>query len=401
MSPPPTHDERVHAATVHGCSAFAERYGSNTIPMKRRRSREERPKFYGATVHGGRRFNRYMWDSESEHTGTGLGDLDDDVLLHLGHQHVGAAALLAQCDTRLHQLFKTHLAHALVQLEEVGTVGDAKRHGWVRQVHADEAGSVHLLCHGARECVLLEYSMPQQWPLAAAIEVRCVPSGSLSNPFSAGACGTKVLTTDRSMHVVRVCEGGVVLKELQDPSMQHPSAVTSDGVHAFVCASSTPRSSTVYVFEMMSGACVATWPATLADGRAFLCETGIAVHLNELYIVDQRGASVHVFSLDGEHQRSFGKYGTGPGCFRQPWGVASCGEHIIVSELAGRRLQVFTPDGHPRGMLSPPGCGELAGICVQQSAAVGSGDAHQASSTVLVADWDRRCARVLRIDPWY
>ena len=117
----------------------------------------------------------------------------------------------------------------------------------------------------------------------------------------------------------------------------------------------------------MSGACVATWPATLADGRTFLCETGIAVHLNELYIVRPTRRQRPVQPRPESTSASFGKYGTGPGCFRQPWGVASCGEHIIVSELAGRRLQVFTPDGHPRGMLSPPGNGEACRHLRQQA----------------------------------
>ena len=41
-----------------------------------------------------------------------------------------------------------------------------------------------------------------------------------------------------------------------------------------------------------------------------------------------------------------------------------CGQQLLVTEEGGRRVQVLTRDGAPRGQLREPCFGGLLGICV-------------------------------------
>ena len=47
-----------------------------------------------------------------------------------------------------------------------------------------------------------------------------------------------------------------------------------------------------------------------------------------------------------------------------PRGVTLCGEQLLVAEEGGKRVQVLTRDGAPRGQLRDPRFGRLLGICV-------------------------------------
>lgn len=56
-----------------------------------------------------------------------------------------------------------------------------------------------------------------------------------------------------------------------------------------------------------------------------------------VYISDGYNAEVRVFGLDGEHRRTFGRHGDGPGPDGRIW--------VEVMRTAGNRWEVFDPDG--------------------------------------------------------
>ena len=208
-------------------------------------------------------------------------------------------------------------------------------------------------------------------------------------PMGAAAHGALLLVTERNHHRVCVLRRGRLQLLLAAATMRQPSAVATDGRRAFVAGTGM-----VHAFELGTGRCIAAWPTASAGGQPFECEHGLAWHRGELYVVDQRGAQVHVFSERGAHLRSFGGPGAAPGRFVQPWGVAACGEHVVVSEHAGRRVQAFTTDGEVVGQCRPPHCGDLAGLWAQPTSAA-------SDAVVLVADWGQRCVHALRLRPWY
>ena len=54
---------------------------------------------------------------------------------------------------------------------------------------------------------------------------------------------------------------------------------------------------------------------------------------------------VYILNPDGTVKLKFGSRGTGKGQLKQPWGVATDGEYILVSECENNRIQVFKYDG--------------------------------------------------------
>ena len=68
-----------------------------------------------------------------------------------------------------------------------------------------------------------------------------------------------------------------------------------------------------------------------------------------VYISDGYNAEVRVFGLDGEHRRTFGRHGDGPGEFASIESVAWVGDRLLALDLIGGRLNVFSPEGQPLG----------------------------------------------------
>ena len=67
---------------------------------------------------------------------------------------------------------------------------------------------------------------------------------------------------------------------------------------------------------------------------------------NSSIIVPDKGDDcVYIFNPDGKIRRKFGSSGRGKGQLKQPSGVATDGEYILVSEAGNNRIQVFKNDG--------------------------------------------------------
>ena len=84
------------------------------------------------------------------------------------------------------------------------------------------------------------------------------------------------------------------------------------------------------------------------SGDPFNAPTDVAIASDgTIYVSDGYGnARIHHFTATGEHIRSWGEPGDGPGQFRIPHSVAlgSTG-NVYVADRENSRIQIFTPDG--------------------------------------------------------
>lgn len=89
-------------------------------------------------------------------------------------------------------------------------------------------------------------------------------------------------------------------------------------------------------------------PAERMSGDPFNAPTDLCLGLDgSIYVSDGYGnARVHHFTAEGDHIRSWGEPGTGPGQFVIPHSVCIDGSGTVyVSDRENSRIQVFTPEG--------------------------------------------------------
>ncbi|KAL1510870.1 hypothetical protein AB1Y20_005702 [Prymnesium parvum] len=101
-------------------------------------------------------------------------------------------------------------------------------------------------------------------------------------------------------------------------------------------------------------------PGQLLSPCAVACSTCAQP---QLFVCDKANHRISVFTFDGKFIRSFGQFGTAPGRFREPYGLALAHGRVYVSEAAGFRVQALTTRGEPLDAVVLHGCGTLAGIC--------------------------------------
>ena len=114
---------------------------------------------------------------------------------------------------------------------------------------------------------------------------------------------------------------------------------------------------------------------------------GLAVHQETLFVADLGNNRLQAFTVHGVWLRTIGRKGRAPGEFLGPWGVAvlalARGAVLCVGESRARRVQVLGLDGTPLQVLSPPGAGSIAGLCVEH---IGSPGAEARARRVYAAD---------------
>ena len=72
----------------------------------------------------------------------------------------------------------------------------------------------------------------------------------------------------------------------------------------------------------------------------------VAIDEDDLIIVSDRDSDcIFIFNPEGTIIHKFGTSGTGKGQRRKPYGVATDGEYILVSEEGNKRVQVFMYNG--------------------------------------------------------
>ena len=77
---------------------------------------------------------------------------------------------------------------------------------------------------------------------------------------------------------------------------------------------------------------------------------------DEIYVADLSNSVVHVYDRRGNHLRSFGRQGQGPGEFgREPMGVTVDNHaQIYVGDPRNRRVNIFSPEGETVGVIAVP-----------------------------------------------
>lgn len=72
---------------------------------------------------------------------------------------------------------------------------------------------------------------------------------------------------------------------------------------------------------------------------------GIAVAGTHVYVADSGNDRIERFNLDGGEPMQWGSFGSGPGQFSYPRGVAANEAEVVVSDDDNHRIEVFDPDG--------------------------------------------------------
>ncbi len=65
----------------------------------------------------------------------------------------------------------------------------------------------------------------------------------------------------------------------------------------------------------------------------------------QIFVLDSGNHRVQVFDENGEVQMSWGAFGTEPGLFNEPWGIAVDENYVYVADTWNHRIQKFTLDG--------------------------------------------------------
>jgi len=107
--------------------------------------------------------------------------------------------------------------------------------------------------------------------------------------------------------------------------------------------------------------------AGMFNHPAFIC----VAEDDSIIVSDTNNDCIQIFDKEGIFKRQFGSSGSGKGQLKQPFGVATDGEYILVVDSGNRRVQVFNIDGtfvsmiesksdpllQPRGMaITRDGC---------------------------------------------
>ncbi|XP_070579584.1 tripartite motif-containing protein 2-like [Ptychodera flava] len=80
---------------------------------------------------------------------------------------------------------------------------------------------------------------------------------------------------------------------------------------------------------------------------------------SKLYVVDYGAHCVHIYDQDGNHIKSFGRYGSKEGEFNRPWFICVDGDgNVYVADGDNHRIQVFDIDGQFMYSFGSQGSGD-------------------------------------------
>ncbi|MCA9957554.1 MAG: hypothetical protein KC443_00885, partial [Anaerolineales bacterium] len=74
-----------------------------------------------------------------------------------------------------------------------------------------------------------------------------------------------------------------------------------------------------------------------------------------IYVADSGNHRIQVFAADGSYITSWGEFGTEPGQFNEPWGIAVDEQFVYVTDTWNHRLQKFTLNGELVGTFGQSG----------------------------------------------
>jgi len=74
-----------------------------------------------------------------------------------------------------------------------------------------------------------------------------------------------------------------------------------------------------------------------------------------IYVADSGNHRIQVFDRDGQFVRGWGSFGSEPGQFNEPWGLAIDDQYLYVADTWNHRIQKFTLDGTLVGVFGQSG----------------------------------------------
>ena len=141
---------------------------------------------------------------------------------------------------------------------------------------------------------------------------------------------------------------GTFLKKWTSSQLSQTSRIAVDeGGNVYVTAYSEYSYRNVHVFDS-AGNLLRQWGDFGSDPGQFYDPGGIAVSAGgDVYVVDSGNSRVQVFDNSGNFLRQFGNWGTGNGQFVNPEGIAiDKNGNIFVSDTGNFRIQVFDSAGN-------------------------------------------------------
>lgn len=153
------------------------------------------------------------------------------------------------------------------------------------------------------------------------------------------------LVSDSSLGLIaHLGPDGQPLHPFGEGIVARPTGLAHDGERLFVADAQTHQ---VHVFDLASGAKVASWGARGHGPGEFSGPTFLLLHGNELFVSDTLNARVQVLDKrDGSYLRSIGSRGTRLGQFMLPKGLASDSDgNLYVIDSYFDSMLVFAPRG--------------------------------------------------------
>lgn len=186
------------------------------------------------------------------------------------------------------------------------------------------------------------------------MELHELPEGAITRPMDVVTdCQGRILVVDNLDRVLIFDSEGNFLKSFgergkREGQFRDPSAIAvDDRCRIFVADSGNNRvqvfdSEGNYLYEFGEKP-----PRRGEPGPGQLARPiAMTVHDGLVYVVDIDAHRVHVFTVEGEFQRAFGRLGTGDGELNYPVGIGFDQEdYLYIVNALNFRIEVFAPDG--------------------------------------------------------
>jgi DNA-binding beta-propeller fold protein YncE len=179
--------------------------------------------------------------------------------------------------------------------------------------------------------------------------------GEFDDPYGVAVDPTGVYITDRENNrVQKFTSGGSFLFAID--GFNSPSGIATNGSFVFVADTSNHR---IQVFTT-EGAFINQWGSFGSSPGQFQFPTGVAVDSSDrVYVTDKENNRVQVFTTSGAFLDSFGSQGAGAGQFSLPEGIAvTPADDVVVADTGNGRIQVLTNNGMFRFAIGQVSAGE-------------------------------------------
>ena len=152
------------------------------------------------------------------------------------------------------------------------------------------------------------------------------------------------------LNVTRVDDMKQIVVTADDPSVSYnPWGVAVDPESGYMFVTGYRSDGDIMVIYNMTGHYIRHVTASDLKGVNPARLRHIALYKDQVYIADYSNYCIHIQSYTGSCIQRLGSYGTCPGCFQVPCGIAVHSEtgHIIVADYTNSNVQMFIPLWQP------------------------------------------------------